>query len=151
MKLLLKHTVPNLGEAGEIVDISDGYGRNYLLPQRLAVPNTLENRRWVEEQKLVLIQREADREKLAKHAAKDLKRELLQVHMKAQDDGTLYGSVTTAVIADVVEKAKGYRLEERWIVLAQPIKRIGDYDITVKLPGDSETTFKLTVLPESEA
>lgn len=148
MKLLLKKKIPGLGDVGEVVEITDGYGRNYLLPQRLAVPNTPENRRDVETAKLLGLQREAERKELAELASKDLKRELMQVKMKAQDDGSLYGSVNATVVADVVEKAKGYRIEERWVQLASPIKRIGDYDITLRLPGDVETTFKLTVLPE---
>lgn len=142
--------VMNLGEVGEVVEVSDGYGRNYLLPQRLAVANTSENRREMETLRLIQLQREEERAALAEHAVKDLKNALLQVKLKAQDDGSLYGSVTQAVVCEVVFKAKGYRLEERWVQLATPIKKIGDYDIHVRLPGDQETKFKLTVLPEED-
>lgn len=150
MKLLLKERVPGLGDIGEVVEISDGYGRNYLLPQRLAVANTPDNRRAIETEKLLYLQREAERKELATAANKTLKNALLQVYMKAQDDGSLYGSVTTAVVADTILKAKGVKIEERWIQLADPIKKIGDYDIDLKMPGELETTFKLTVLPEGE-
>lgn len=150
MRLLLMERVGGLGEVGDVVEVSDGYGRNYLLPQRLAVANTPENRREIETLRLIQLQREEERTALAERAGKDLKNALLQVKLKAQEDGTLYGSVTQAVVVDVVQKAKGYRLEERWVLMDGPIKKIGDYDISVKLPGDQETQFKLTVLPEEE-
>ncbi|MBL4849974.1 MAG: 50S ribosomal protein L9 [Planctomycetes bacterium] len=148
MRLLLMEPVAGLGAVGEVVEVSDGYGRNYLLPQRLAVANTPENQKEIKTLRLIQLQREEERSALAERAVKDLKNALLQVKLKAQDDGTLYGSVTQSVVADVVLAAKGYRLEERWIQLAAPIKKIGDYDIVVRLPGDQQTQFKLTVLPE---
>lgn len=150
MRLLLMEPVKGLGQVGDVVEVSDGYGRNYLLPQRLAVANTPENRREMETLRLIQLQREEERTALAERAGKDLKNALLQVKVKAQADGSLYGSVTQAVVADVVHKAKGYRLEERWILMDGPIKKIGDYDIQVRLPGDQETQFKLTVLPEED-
>ena len=150
MKLLLQKKVPGLGDMGDVVDVSDGYGRNYLLPQRYAVANTPENRLSMESEKLVVLQREAERHEIAAAAGKQLEKARLTVHMRAQEDGTLYGSVSTAVIVEAIEKAKGLRLEERWVALESPIKRIGDYDIHLKLPDDKEATFKLTVLPEGE-
>lgn len=148
MRLLLMEPVQGLGAVGEVVEVSDGYGRNYLLPQRLAVANTPENQREIKTLRLIQLQREEERTALAERAVKDLKNALLQVKLKAQDDGTLYGSVTQSVVADVVQRAKGYRLEERWIQLPGQIKKIGDYDVVVRLPGDQQTQFKLTVLPE---
>ncbi len=150
MKLLLKEKVEGLGGQGEIVDVSDGYGRNYLLPQRLAVPNTPENRRKLETDRMLYLQREAKRAERAKEASKALKNALLQCRMKAQKDGSLYGAVTTQVVAEVVERSRGFAIEERWVQLEQPIRKIGDYDIVLKLPGDLEVKFKLTVLPEDD-
>jgi large subunit ribosomal protein L9 len=151
MKLLLQKKIKGLGEIGEIVEVANGYGRNYLLPQRLAVANTPDNRRRIEAHKLVEIKREADRLELAGTLGKVLKNALLQVYMKAQDDGTLYGAVNHKVVVDVVQKAKGVRIEERWVQLDTPIKKIGDYDIHLKMTGGAECTFKLTVLPDEEA
>lgn len=151
MKLLLERKIKGLGEVGEIVEVANGYGRNYLLPQRLAVANTPDNRRRIEANKLVEIRREADRRELAGTLEKVLKNALLQVYMKAQDDGTLYGAVNQKVVVEVVQKAKGVRIEERWVQLETPIKKIGDYDIQLKMTGGAECTFKLTVLPEEEA
>jgi large subunit ribosomal protein L9 len=151
MKLLLMERVVGLGDMGSVVEVSDGYGRNYLLPQRLAVPNTPDNQREIETLKLVQLQRQEERERLAEHAAKDLNRALLQVRMKAQSDGTLYGAVNASVVVGVIKTAKNYRIEERWVILPDgPIKKIGDYDVSVSLPGGRVTTFKLTVLPEGE-
>ncbi len=150
MKLLLRAKVETLGSPGDIVEVSDGYGRNYLLPQRLAVANTARNRAQIENDKVAYIQREADRLEKGKEIAKGMKNALLQVRVKAQKDGSLYGSVGTQQVAEVVKTSRGYELDERWIALANPIKKIGDYDIQLKLPGDHETQFKLTVLPEDE-
>ena len=154
MKLLLRKKVPNLGSPGDVVEIADGYGRNYLIPQRLAVPNTPEHRALIEHEKLVYLQREAQREERAKETAKILRNALLQVYLKAQADGTLYGSVNAGIVADVIRKSRGLEIEERWVQMDEPIKKIGDYDIHLKMSGDdkkSEVTFKLTVLPEEEA
>lgn len=150
MKLLLRENVPGLGDAGDVVEASDGYGRNYLVPQRLAVANTARNRALLEAEKVARIQREQDRIERSKEVHKGLRNALLQTHMKAQKDGSLYGSVTAGVIAEVVKTSRGYALEERWIQLDNPIRKIGDYDIKLKLPNDLEVTFKLTVLPEGE-
>ena len=129
MRLLLMERVPGLGDMGEVVEVADGYGRNYLLPQRLAVANTPDNRREIETLRLVQMQREEERQRLAEHAAKDLERALLQVKMKAQDDGTLYGSVTASVVCDVVKKAKDY-LEYQKEELRQLEKMYGADDLT---------------------
>jgi large subunit ribosomal protein L9 len=150
MKLLLRDKVPGLGVPGEVVECSDGYGRNYLIPQRLAVPNTPENRRLIEGEKLQYLQREALRQERAEATFKQLKNALLQVHLKAQQDGSLYGSVNQQIVAQVVKQSRGLEIEERWVQLDEPIKKIGDYDLTLRMPGDKSVTFKLTVLPEEE-
>lgn len=150
MKLLLREKVAGLGDPGEVVECSDGYGRNYLLPQRLAIANTAKNRALIESEKVQKIQREAERGERAKEIHKGLRNALLQTHHKAQRDGTLYGSVGASTVAEVVKNLRGYDIEERWVQLENPIKKIGDYDIKLKLPNDLEVTFKLTVLPEGE-
>jgi large subunit ribosomal protein L9 len=150
MRVLLRDKVESLGMPGDVVEVQDGYGRNYLLPQRLAVANTARNRAQIEADKIAYIQREAERQEKGKEIAKGLKNALLQVRMKAQPDGTLYGSVGAGVVCEVVKTSRGYDIEERWVQLANPIKKIGDYDIQLKLAGDHEVTFKLTVLPEDE-
>ena len=151
MKLLLETSVPGLGGVGDVVDVANSYGRNYLIPQRIAVPNTPDNRRRIESEKIAELRRETKRKELAGVIGKSLKNALLQAYMKAMPDGSLYGAVTQKIVADVVEKAKGYRIEERWVQLANPIKKIGDYDVVLKMSGGFECTFKLTVLPEDEA
>ncbi|MCA8923682.1 MAG: 50S ribosomal protein L9 [Planctomycetes bacterium] len=150
MRLLLREQVKGLGAPGEVVEVLNGYGRNYLIPQRLAVPNTPENRRLVEAERITWIQREAKRKELAEVAAGALKNALLQVYMRAQPDGTLYGSVSRAVVAKVIADQIKVDVEERWINLASPLKKIGDYDVSISLPTEEEVAFKLTVLPEEE-
>ena len=148
MKLLLRKKIKGLGEPGVVVDVRDGYGRNFLLPHRYAVPNTPENRVVIENEKLDWLRREAERKERAAAAGKTLKNALLQCHMKAQADGSLYGSVNTAKVVEVIREAKGLEIEERWIKLDDPIKKIGDYDLILHLPEQDEVSFKLTVLPQ---
>lgn len=150
MRLLLRERVKGLGAPGDVVDVQNGYGRNYLIPQLLAVPNTPENRRYVEAERLRWIQHEAKRKELAEIAAGALKNALLQVFMRAQPDGALYGSVSRAVVQKVIREQVKVEVEEKWINLGSPIKKIGDYDVTVSLPTDEDVAFKLTVLPEGE-
>lgn len=150
MRLLLRERVKGLGAPGDVVDVQNGYGRNYLIPQHLAVPNTPENRRYVEAERLRWVQLEAKRKELAEIAAGALKNALLQVFMRAQPDGTLYGSVNRAVVQKVIREQVKVEVEEKWINLGAPIKKIGDYDVTVSLPTDDDVAFKLTVLPEGE-
>jgi large subunit ribosomal protein L9 len=150
MKLMLREKVPGLGDPGDVIEATDGYGRNYLLPQRLAVANTSRNRALLESEKVMKVQREAERIEKAKDVQKALKNALLQTHMKAQRDGSLYGSVSAGTVVEIVKNLRGFSLEERWVMLENPIRKIGDYDIKLKLPNDLEVTFKLTVLPEGE-
>ena len=150
MRLLLREKVPGLGGPGDVIETSDGYGRNYLLPQRLAVANTARNRALLESEKVHKALREAQRVERAKEVHKGLRNALLQTHMKAQRDGSLYGSVSAGTVAEVVKNLRGFDIEERWVQLENPIRKIGDYDIKLRLPNDLEVTFKLTVLPEGE-
>ena len=90
MKLLLKVDLPGCGEAGEVVEIADGFGRNYLLPQRLAVPNTPENRLWIESEKLQRIQREADRKERAAALSKHLKNVCVRYGCSDLDVGVVF-------------------------------------------------------------
>ena len=149
MKLLLRKKIKGLGEPGTVVDVADGYGRNFLLPHRYAVPNTPETRVDIENEKLEWLRREAERKDRAQAAGKTLKNALLQCLMKAQEDGTLYGSVNTGKVVEVIRESKGLEIEERWVVMDEPIKKIGDYDVGLKLPeSDDPIMFKLTVLPQ---
>ena len=111
MKLMLREKVPGLGDPGDVIEATDGYGRNYLLPQRLAVANTSRNRAILESEKVMKVQREAERIEKAKDVQKALKNALLQTHMKAQRDGSLYGSVSAGTVVEIVKNLRGFALE----------------------------------------
>ena len=133
MKLILISDVPELGTKGDIVDVSEGYGRNYLLPKNLAVKATagaLKNAEALQRSR-----READRRAFeeAESVAKTLVGTRVVVAARAGDEGRLFGSVHQSDIVEGVKRFTGVELERGQIQLAEPIKTIGLYEIRVKL------------------
>jgi large subunit ribosomal protein L9 len=142
--ILLKD-VESLGSAGEAVDVSPGYLRNYLLPRRLAQPATqasLEDAR----------RRQAAAEKAAEEAAARagetaalLSKTVLTIQHRAGEDGKLFGSVTNAEIADAISEARGMRIDRKKIKLPEPIREIGTYMIEIEVGGGETATVKTIV------
>jgi large subunit ribosomal protein L9 len=153
MRVLLRESVEKLGTIGEIVDVRDGYGRNYLLPRGIAVPVTTENIRRLELRKQELLAEEARRKATAESLATALKDESVTIPMKAQkaeaggeaEEGKLYGSVTAQMIADAFV-IKGYAVEARMVLLDQPIKALGVYEVRLRLHPGTEATAKVWVV-----
>jgi large subunit ribosomal protein L9 len=147
MKLILKESVPSLGEAGEIVSVKPGFARNYLLPQGKAIVATEGKVKELEHHKRVV------EEKLAKelkelHAVQNKVEALaLEVKMKVGEEGKLFGSVTSAQLAELLAE-NGFEIDRRRIVLAEPIKSAGEHAFGVKLHRDLVATVKVTVSPE---
>lgn len=145
MELMLLKQVEHLGDPGDVVTVSKGFARNYLLPRRLAAPVSDDAlKQAVKAKKRV----EADRAK-ARHEAQ-VKAEALgsasvQVEAKAGESGQLYGSVTAANIAEALGK-DGFELEARQILIDEPFKELGIYDVTVKVMGDITAQVKLYVV-----
>lgn len=147
MDVLLKEDVDNLGQRGEVVRVRAGYGRNYLLPQGLAIKATTGNKRMIDEQRRVLAKRE-DRERAAAHGeAEKLDGLELRFDRRVGEHGVLYGSVTALDIAEAL-KERGYTVDRRRIGLRDHIKEVGDYDVTVKLHRDINPTIKVKVRKE---
>ena len=147
MDVLLKEDVDNLGQRGQVVRVRAGYGRNYLLPQGLAIKATSGNKRMIEEQRRVLSKRE-DRERLsAQTEAERLDGLELRFDRRVGEHGILFGSVTALDIAEAL-KEKGYTIERRRIGLRDHIKEVGDYDISIKLHRDINPTIKVKVRKE---
>ena len=145
MKLILTQEVTGLGGPGDVVEVKDGYGRNYLLPQRFAIPWT----RGAEKQ-IVLIKRARSAREIRDlgHASEVKARlETLTVKMavRAGDGGRLYGSVTPGDIVSAVKRAGGPELDRRRLELPGHIKSTGDYKVQVKLHPEVSATFTLTV------
>lgn len=132
MKVILLQDVKGVGKEGQIVEVSDGYGRNFLLKKKLAKESSAAN---LNEVKLKQGAR-AEHEKRALAAAEDLKKDLdgksFTLKMKSGEGGKLYGAVTTADVSDVLKKA-GYDIEKKQVVIEAPIKSIGTCGVRIKL------------------
>ncbi len=149
MKLLLRETVDQLGTIGDIVNVPDGYGRNFLLPKGIALAVTPENIRRLEAKKQVLVAAEAEKRHGAESLAEKVKAKSVTIQAKAAgDEGKLYGSVTTQAIADQFVK-DGLPIEARMILLDQPIKELGVFDVRLRLFPQVEVEAKVWVVDES--
>jgi large subunit ribosomal protein L9 len=150
MDVLLKEDVDNLGQRGQVVRVRAGYGRNYLLPQGLAIEASAGNRRMIDEQRRVLAKREQREKSSAQGEAQKLDGLELRFERRVGEHGVLYGSVTTL---DIVEELKrlGYTVERRRLSLRDPIKEIGDFDVTIKLHREVAPVIKVKVRKEGEA
>lgn len=145
--ILLK-PVEALGERGDVIDVSPGYLRNYLVPRSLAQPATkasiAESERRAEAAERAA-QEQAER--ADEHAAL-LTKTVLTIPQPAGDDGRLFGSVTPKDVADAIEQARGIRIERRKVRLEQPIKSTGTHMVTVELPGGLTADVKTIVTAE---
>ena len=146
--ILLKD-VETLGEAGQAVDVSPGYLRNYLQPRKLAQPATqrsLEEAQRRREAAKRAAQEAADR---AEQTAALLAKTVLTIQHRAGEDGKLYGSVTSAEIADAIQEARGLKVDRRKINLETPIREVGTYMVDVELPGGATASVK-TIIAEQK-
>ena len=147
MEVILREHVDNLGRRGEVVKVADGYARNYLLPRKLALLATEGNKKQIEREKVKFDLKEAEEQKVAQAIAERVANIDVEIARKVGETDALYGSVTTSDIAEALA-AKGFDIDRRKLVLAEPIKRIGDVDVPVKLHRDVTTTIKVKVVAE---
>lgn len=145
MKLILRADVENLGRLGEIVTVKPGYGRNYLLPQGLAMPATEASLRVFEQEKKKLQARMDAAKGEAQAIADKLAAINLVITVRTGEGDKLYGSVTTSVIGDALE-AQGVTLDRKKIVLDDPIRALGEYVLDVKLHPDVRGALKVSVV-----
>lgn len=142
--------VENLGTAGEAVEVSPGYLRNFLVPRKLAQPAT---KRSLEEAQR-RVERAAEKERLAVERAGEtaalLSKTVLTINHRAGEDGKLFGSVTTTEIADAIEAARGMKVEKKKIRLTEPIRETGTYMIEIELPGGTTASVKTIVAEAKE-
>ena len=147
MQVILREDIDKLGKIGDLVKVADGYARNFLVPSKKAIEATPDNVRAMDHAKKMV----ADRlRKLKKEAAADadnIKALSVTIKSKVGEEGKLFGSVTSMDIAEAV-KAQGVVIDKRKIALEEPIRRLGDYTITVKLHADVTADFKLSVIAE---
>jgi large subunit ribosomal protein L9 len=145
MKIILTQEVNGLGSPGDVVEVKDGYGRNYLLPQGFAIKWT----RGAEKQVAVIKRARSAREIRDIGHANEVKSRLealsVKLSVRAGDTGRLYGSVTAAEVVDAVMKAGGPELDRRRVQLPGAVKSVGDYKVQVRLHPDVTATFNVSV------
>jgi large subunit ribosomal protein L9 len=147
MKIILKEEVENLGHRGAVVTVKDGYARNYLLPKGLAMRFTPGAQKVLEQERRMYELRMLKAKEEAQAFAEKLAAIELSVAKRAGDQEVLYGSVTPTDIADLLE-AKGFVVEKRRIVLREPIKKLGDYEIQIRLHPEVTPVVRLHVTKE---
>ena len=149
MKVLLKEDVSNLGYAGEVMDVANGYGRNYLIPQGMAIkatPGALSSAKaWRERAKIRLTELRKEHEALSTRISEVN----LIFYAKAGETGKLYGSVTTNDVVDALNAELGTSVDRRSIV-GEPLRQLGDHQVTVRLSRDYQPQVMVTIHPEGE-
>ena len=147
MKVIMLEDVDRLGKRGAVVNVADGYGRNFLLPRKLALQATEGNLKRVEQESRKHQIKEAKEEKDASTIREEMEKLSLSVARKSGENDVLFGAVTASDIAEMLSK-KGYEVDKRKIELDEPIKRLGDYEIPVKLHKSISAKVKLSVTKE---
>src|SRR5215472_17345871 len=147
MEIILIENIDKLGSRGQLVKVADGYGRNYLLPKKLAVAATPQNKAWVHQQRVRFLKLEAKE----KGEASELKEILVGVSLtflrKSGEHGALFGSVTAIDVAEALG-AQGYKIDRRKIHLSNPLKVVGEYDVPIRLHREVTSTVKVKVEAE---
>ena len=149
MEVILREHVDNLGRRGEVVKVADGYARNYLLPRKLALLVTDGNKQQIERERGKFEARETEERLVAQAIAERVAGVDLEIRRKVGETEALYGSVTSSDIAHALA-AKGIEVDRRKIHLQEPIKRLGEFDIPIRLQRDVTATVKVKVVPERE-
>ena len=145
MELLLKKDIEKLGRRGEIVKVADGYARNYLVPKGFAVAASQANLKQIEIERKKLEKEEKLRFGVFEEFAEKLKAYSCTIAAQANDEGHLFGSITADMLAEALAK-DGFSVEERQIILENPIKEVGVYTIPVRIEENIQTEFKLWVV-----
>jgi len=149
MDVILLQDIDKLGNRGQIVKVADGYGRNYLLPKKLALAANTQNRKWVDQQRVRFLKEEAKEKADAQELAKLMEGVAVTIKRKAGEQGTLFGSVTALDVAEGLA-TQGYKVDKRKIHLDNPLKVLGEYDVPVKLHREVTATIKVKVESEAE-
>lgn len=150
MEVILKEDVNKLGHRGDVVKVAEGYGRNYLIPQKLAIEATSANRAVIEQMKAAAVRRTAKEKGSAEELGKQLAGVGVEFTRKSGEHDQLFGSVTSSDIARELE-SKGFTIDRRKIQLDEPLKTVGEFNVPVKLHKEVAVTIKVTVNKEAAA
>jgi large subunit ribosomal protein L9 len=148
MEVILREHVDNLGRRGDVVKVAAGYARNFLLPRKLALAVTDNNKRQIEREKKLAEVKDAEEKGQAEAIAERLAQLDIEIARRVGDHQTLYGSVTSADIAHALQ-AKGFEIDKRKIQLHDPLKALGETTVPVKIHRDVTAQVKVKVVAES--
>ncbi|MGC1403055.1 MAG: 50S ribosomal protein L9 [Thermodesulfobacteriota bacterium] len=145
MKVILKEDIATLGKAGDLVEVARGYGRNFLIPQGKALEATPHHQKQLEEQKRIILKRKAKDLEDAQNLAELFGTLTLELSRKVVEEGKIYGSVSTK---DLMEKLaeKNISLDRKKILLKEPIRTLGDFEVPIKLDSEVTATLKVSVV-----
>jgi large subunit ribosomal protein L9 len=148
MKIILQREVEKLGVPGDVVDVADGYARNFLIPRKLAIPATKGSVKHAETLKQAHEARVQKAVQEAQATAEKLGSTTVRIRGKAGEDGRLFGSVTPAKVADEIEKAAGVSIDRRHLDLPEPIRSVGTHEVVIHLHQDVTATVTIDVVRE---
>lgn len=149
MELILREDVEKLGVRGQVVKVADGYGRNFLLPRRLAVVATEANKKIIEQERQAHLRKEAREKSAAQELGNMMAGVSITIAQKAGEQDQLFGSVTSKDIAEALE-AKNYHIDRRKIHLEEPIRQLGEFKVPVRLHRDVTAEITVHVVREEE-
>jgi len=149
MKVILAEDVDHLGRMGDLVEVANGFARNFLLPKKLATAATLKNVRTLEHAKRVIADRIRKEVRSAEDQATKMSDLTLSIEATVGEEGKLFGSITSKDIAEALA-AKGYEIDKRKIHLEKPIKEAGSHEVPVKIHHDVTVSIKIEVVPKTE-
>ncbi|MEI6090408.1 MAG: 50S ribosomal protein L9 [bacterium] len=149
MRVILRRNVENLGDMGSVVNVKDGYGRNYLIPRELAYFASESAVKRIALEKKSFAKKVAQEKELAEVLMAEITDLQISVAMKVGEEGKLYGSVNQAMISDEL-KLRGYDIDRKNIIIEDPIKSLGVFDIKIKLHPEVITSVKVWVISEEE-
>jgi large subunit ribosomal protein L9 len=147
MEIILREDVEKLGSRGQVVKVTAGYARNFLLPNRLAVAATESNKKIVEQERQAHLRRETKLQGEAEDLSKLMNGVVVVIKQKAGDNDQLFGSVTSKDVAEGLEKLK-FTVDRRKILLDEPIRQLGDHPVTVRLHRDVNALITVQVVRE---
>lgn len=148
MEVILKEDVAKLGARGDVVKVAEGYGRNFLLPRKLAIEATAANKAVIEQMKAAALRRSAKEKSQAEELAKQFDGVSVSFQRRAGEHDQLFGSVTSGDLAEALEK-KGFNVDRRKIQLHEPLKTLGEFSVPLKLHKDVTTHLKVVIEKEA--
>jgi large subunit ribosomal protein L9 len=144
MKVILQKDIPNLGDAGDIKEVAEGYARNFLLPKKLVIPASDSSQRVIEHQKKIIKLKKDKRKKASEKIAESMKDVEVRMAVQVGEEDKLFGSITSMDISRKLKDA-GFEIDKRKIILESPIRELGEHTVTVRLEEGLTASVKVIV------